>query len=401
MKDIWKDFNGLDEGVRAAVCVRERLEHILENTLWLDEYSEVWICSGMTNEDFVHDGITIHASKIATKASVTFSVNGRPHNTREALAFVLAVIQSVRQAYDKDSVYATNDYLMIEWPDKSILGGWNKYAFQRFGELYFLMKRQPFLHEWTRDGSKGNYPWTIFLNILQLLTAMMPGTVEPYHKLKRMFDNVHIEMRPELYELVNCDTTICPDTWAQGRSGEIRLPKKWEAFFTSAVLDVQALEKAPYDLQHNGYALISKTVSSYSAVESRLYEFDKPYKNITMDNVLTGVDVRTILDQCSGRTPQAVFLRLFKKSHSVFIALYMGAFAPSPEYGPVDVFLGVRRDIGMSQQAIINHQIYSNGPEIWETFVNSFCDSLNLLCRNCLPEDFRSYFSETILNKFK
>ena len=92
MKDIWKDFNGLDDDVRDAVRVRERLEHILENTLWLDEYSEVWICSGMTNEDFVHDGVTIHASKIATKASVTFSVNGRPHNTREALAFVLAVI---------------------------------------------------------------------------------------------------------------------------------------------------------------------------------------------------------------------------------------------------------------------------------------------------------------------
>lgn len=79
----------------------------------------------------------------------------------------------------------------------------------------------------------------------------------------------------------------------------------------------------------------------------------------------------------------------------------MGAFAPSSEYGPVDVFVGVRRDIGMSQQAIMNHQIYSNGLEIWETFVNSFCDSLNLLCSNRLPEDFRSYFSETILNKFK
>lgn len=84
-KDIWKDFDRIDEGVREAVRARERLLHVLENTLWLDEFSDVWIYSGMMNEDFEYNGVVIHASEVTTKASLSFSINGRPRNTRDAL----------------------------------------------------------------------------------------------------------------------------------------------------------------------------------------------------------------------------------------------------------------------------------------------------------------------------
>ena len=78
----------------------------------------------------------------------------------------------------------------------------------------------------------------------------------------------------------------------------------------------------------------------------------------------------------------------------------MGTFAPSPTQPPVDLYVGVRKDIGMGVQEIMNHQMYVNGTEKWNKFIYGFCDSLNLLCGGKLPNEFHKFISETILKKY-
>ena len=250
------------EPVQWAIRSKECIEEVLDNTLWITEYSEVWICSVPIGNDLIFGNNIVHATVKGGHSYMMFSINGRPRNTREILHFMMSIIQCVRPAYDEKSQYSGSDaYFRVMYKDERIVGGYNFTTFEYYDELYFLMHKKPFLYEWTREGSNGNYPWTIFKRLLGFITAIMPGTAEPYYRLKKMFCAVVDEMNTEDYELVSAESELCEGrySYSPGRPGELRLSKDFKTFFTTNPVNVSRLKnsedfknfgKSPWGILH-------------------------------------------------------------------------------------------------------------------------------------------------------
>ena len=382
---ISQDCNEQSTPVQWAIRSKECIEEVLQNTLWVTEYSEVWICSVPIGNDLVFGNNVVHATDKGGHSYMMFSINGRPRNTREVLHFMMSIIQSVRPAYDEKSEYSNSDEeFRVMYRDERVVGDYNFTTFEYYDEFYFLMHKKTFLYEWTREGSKGNYPWTIFRRLLGFITAIMPGTAEPYYRLKKMFSAVVDEMNTEDYELTSAESELCEGrySYSPGRPGEIKLSKNFKTFFTTNPINTSRLEYSE-DFRIFGFCLICPTERKDTIENSTVYSFGQPFKK--RDNFICEEHVGYILSQCDDVVPKKAWLKLFKKSHSIFIVLYIGTFVVDNEYGPVDAYVGVR--------TLIDEKNY-------DVFADELCNSLNLLYDNKLPSEFQEYVLETIKNKY-
>ena len=366
----WKD--------RARECIKskEAVEEVLRMKRWISEYSQVWIQSVPISKDLVIDDTIIHGTQTGGGTYLRFSLSGRPRNTMDALYFMLAIIQCVRPAYDEKSQYNKQDYMSVAYKDDSVLGGINRTTFEYFDEFYFLLMKKPFLFEWTREANKSNYPWTIFRRLLGFVSVLLPGTAEPYYRLRQMFCDVLDDFTPEVYNLSQCESFIFDSSYAYGpgRPGEIKLTKPYRNFLTSHPIDITKLEKSQFG--NNGFCLICPSDRRDKIEVASIYEFNRPLK--PMDNFIREKQVDAILNKCNHKIPENVWLKLFKKQKYLFIALYVGTYAPDEGHGPVDVYVGVRH---------------------LAAYVDDFYKSLNLLYDDALPEEFYDYFEQTITRK--
>ena len=267
--------------------------------------------------------------------------------------------------------------MSVSYRDDSVLDGISRTTYEYFDEFYFLLTKKPFLFEWTREANKSNYPWTIFRRLLGFVSVLLPGTSEPYYRLRKMFCDVLDDFNPEAYNLSHCESYICDSDYAYspGRPGEIKLTKPYRNFLMSHPIDITKLESSS-EFGNNGFCLMCPSYLRDRIEAASIYEFNRPLKH--MDNFIREKQADALLDSCNHKIPENVWFKLFKKQKYIFIVLYMGTYAPDEGQGPVDVYVGVRH---------------------LAAYTDEFYKSLNLLYDNALPEEFRDYFEQTVERK--
>lgn len=245
------------------------------------------------------------------------------------------------------------------------------------------------MFEWTREANKSNFPWYVFKRLLGFVSVLIPGSVEPYYRLKQLFDTVVDEFPIDKYTLENSQYMICDTRYAYspGIPGDLKLKKIYKDFFMSHPVSVNALQNL-YALNETGYCLICPSYQRNKINVYSIYEFGRPLKH--MDNFIRDEELQYILNECEGQIPKNAYLKLFKKENYAFIAFYMGAFAPNSSQGPVDVFIGIRYFIG---QNVDNSTMTK--------FAENFCEALTVLYNNItLPDGFHEYLIQTISKKY-
>ena len=240
---ISKNSPELKNRAREAIKSKESIEEVLQSTHWVEEYSQVWIHSVPIGKDTIVDGVTIHASNVGGGTYLRFSLCGRPHNTMQALRFMLAIIQCVRPAYDKDGLYNRSDHIRVKYADNSVLDGAGYTSFGHFDQLYFVINKKPFFFIWTREANKSNFPWYVFKRLLGFVSVLIPGSVEPYYRLKQLFNTVVDEFPIDKYTLEDSQSMICDTRYAYspGIPGDLKLKKIYKDFFMSHPISINAL----------------------------------------------------------------------------------------------------------------------------------------------------------------